>query len=376
MPEEKLLAPRPQWVVRQIITGQQISKGLTMEPIERRRLGETKAMVTKLGFGGAGIGDLTEKLKEDQAQAILQAAWDGGIRYFDTSPFYGSGKSEHRMGTFLRQQPRSEFVLSSKVGRVFHAPKSASHVTFETRHKPTAFVGALPFEFYYDYSYDGIMRSYEDSLQRLSLSSIDMLLIHDLDFWFHTTEPLVTAYLTQLASSGWRALEELRRSGAIKGVGAGINEVGMIPRFLDRVDLDFFLVALSYNLLDQGVLDKELPRCAEAGVGIIGGAIFASGILASGPVAGATYNYDPATPEILEKTRRIEAVCQRHNTPLSAAAMQFPLAHPLVAAIIPGAIRPEQVEKNLQLLQHPIPAQLWTELKDEGLLAAHAPTPA
>jgi D-threo-aldose 1-dehydrogenase len=219
------------------------------------------------------------------------------------------------------------------------------------------------------------MRSYEDSLQRLSLPSIDLLLIHDLDFRFYKTESLVGAYLTQLATSGWRALEELRHSGEIRGVGAGINEVGMIPRFLDMVDLDFFLVALYYNLLDQDILDEDLPRCAEAGVGIIGGAIFASGILATGAVEGAYYDYAPATPEIMEKTRRIEAVCRRHNTPLAAAAMQFPLAHPLIAAIIPGAIRPQQVEKNLQLLQHPIPAQLWSDLKDEGLLPPHAPTP-
>lgn len=341
-----------------------------MEPIERRTLGQTSALVTKLGLGGAGLGDLTEVLAEEQAQRILQAAWEGGIRFYDTSPFYGHGKSEHRVGTFLRQQPRSEFVLSTKIGRVFHAPKNGS------RPKPSQFVGALPFDFYYDYSYDGIMRSYEDSLQRLSLPSIDLLLIHDLDFWFHQTEPLVTAYLSQLATSGWRALQELRDSGAIKGVGAGINEVGMIPRFLDLVDLDFFLVALSYNLLDQGVLDEELPRCAEAGVGIIGGAIFSSGILASGAVEGATYKYEPASPEIMQKTRRIETVCRRYETPLAAAAMQFPLAHPLVAAIIPGAIRPEHVEKNLQLLRHPIPAQLWSDLKDEGLLPAHAPVPA
>ncbi len=342
-----------------------------MEPIERRTLGKTDVALTQLGLGGAGLGDLVEILDENQAQAILQAAWEGGIRYFDTSPFYGHGKSEHRMGHFLRQQPRAEFVVSTKVGRVLRAPGR-----WQQRGAPSLFAGALPFEFYFDYSYDGIMRSYEDSLQRLSLPSIDLLLIHDLDFGFHKTEARVNAYLYQLATSGWRALEELRRSGAIRGVGAGINEVGMIPRFLDLAELDFFLVALSYNLLDQGVLDEELPRCAEAGVGIVGGAIFASGILASGPVEGAFYNYAPATPEILEKTRRIEAICQRHNTPLAAAAMQFPLAHPLVAAIIPGAIRPEQVARNLQLLRHPIPPQLWADLKAEGLLPAHAPTPA
>lgn len=346
-----------------------------MEPIERRQLGETSAVVTKLGLGGAGIGDLTEVLDEETAQQILQAAWDGGIRYYDTSPFYGHGKSEHRLGYFLRQQPRDEFVISTKVGRVFRAPPPGPDGRFQPRQEPF-FVGALPFEFYFDYSYDGIMRSFEDSLQRLGLTSVDLLLIHDLDFWFHRTEGLVTAYMTQLATSGWRALEELRSSGAIKGVGAGINEVGLIPRFLDRVDLDFFLVALSYNLLDQGVLAEDLPRCAEAGVGIVGGAIFASGILATGPVEGAYHNYGPASPEILEKTRRIQAVCQRHDTPMAAAAVQFPLAHPLVAAIIPGAIRPAHVAKNLELLRYPIPAQLWADLKEEGLLASNAPTPA
>lgn len=346
-----------------------------MEPIELKTLAETEAVVTKLGLGGAGLGDLAEILDEDLAQQVLQAAWDGGIRFFDTSPFYGSGKSEHRMGHFLRQQPRAEFVISTKVGRVFRAPAAGSNGGLQPRGEPTSFAGALPFEFYYDYSYDGIMRSYEDSLQRLGLSSIDLLLIHDLDFWFHKTEPLVTAYLAQLATSGWRALEELRSSGAIKGVGAGINQVGMIPRFLDLVDLDFFLVALTYNLLDQGSLAEEFPRCAKAGVGIVGGAIFASGILATGPVEGATFNYEPATPEMLEKTRRIEAVCRAHDTPLAAAAMQFPLAHPLVAAIIPGAIRPAHVENNLKLLQHSIPPQLWSDLKAEDLLPADAPTP-
>jgi D-threo-aldose 1-dehydrogenase len=343
---------------------------MTEEPIERRQLGKTGVQVTKLGLGGAGIGDLTEKLDERTAQAVLEAAWDGGIRYFDTSPYYGHGKSEHRLGHFLRQQSRSEFVVSTKVGRVLRAAPIAA------QRRPSSFVGALPFEFRYDYSYDGIMRSYEDSLQRLSLATIDLLLIHDLDFWHHKTDALVSAYLVQLATSGWRALEELRRSSAIQAVGAGINEVGMIPRFLDLIDLDFFLVALTYNLLDQGVLDDELRRCAEAGVGIVGGAIFASGILATGPVAGAYHNYALASPEILEKTRRIEAICRKHGTPLAAAAMQFPLAHPLVAAIIPGAIRAEQVETNLQLLRYPIPAQLWADLKEAGLLASHAPTPA
>jgi D-threo-aldose 1-dehydrogenase len=348
-----------------------------MEEIEKRNLGKTSAAVSKLGFGGAGLGELSQKISEDQAQRVLQAAWDGGVRYFDTSPFYGCGQSEHRVGHFLRQQPRSEFIISTKVGRVLKAPRDLETFdgSFMLGEQKFSWKGGLPFEFEYDYSYDGIMRSYEDSLQRLGLPSVDLLLIHDLDFLFHQTEARVNAYLAELATSGWRALSELRSSGRIRGVGAGINELGMIPRMLDVVDLDFFLVALSYNLLDLSSLEKEFPLCAKRNVGVVAGAVYASGILATGPVKGALYNYAPASEEVLEKTRRMESVCQRHRTPLAAAALQFPLAHPLVASIVPGAIAPEQVAETIQRLRHPIPAALWSELKGEGLLPADAPTP-
>ncbi len=340
-----------------------------MSELQTRKIGRTPAQVTRLGFGSAPLGDLFVAISEEKAQQTLQAAWNAGVRYFDTAPYYGYGKSEHRVGHFLRQQPRQDFVISTKIGRVFHAPRDLA--TFDKGQ----WADGLPFEFRYDYTYDGIMRSYEDSLHRLGLPSVDMLLIHDLDFWFHQTDARVSAYLAQLFTSGWRALDELRSSKQIKGIGAGINELGMMPRFLDLVDLDFFLVASPYNLLTQDVLDKEFPLCAERGVEIVIGAVFASGILATGAVPGAKFAYSPASPEILEKTRRIEAVCQRHNTPLPAAAMQFLLAHPIVAAIIPGAIAPEQVETNVKLLQHPIPSALWAELKSEGLLREDAPTP-
>ena len=340
-----------------------------MSNIETRKIGKSDAIVTELGLGGAPLGDLFEKMSEEDAQLTLQAAWDSGIRYFDTAPFYGYGKSEHRVGHFLRQQPRGDFVLSTKVGRVLKPTRDLEN--FEKG----SWTGGLPFDVVFDYSYDGIMRSYEDSLQRLGLISVDVLLIHDLDFWFHQKEAKVNAYLNELSTSGWRAIEELRSGGQIKGIGAGINELGMIPRFLDMVDLDFFIVALPYTLLDQEVLNEEFPRCVEHGAGVVIGAVFASGILATGPVEGARYAYAPATEEILEKTRRIEAVCQRHNTPLGAAAMQFPLAHPIVAAIIPGALEPGHVETNVKLYRHPIPAALWAELKAEGLLREDAPTP-
>ena len=340
-----------------------------MNNILQREIGRTGTYVTEFGLGTAPLGDLFELLNEDTAQGVLQAAWDVGVRFYDTSPFYGSGKSEHRVGHFLRQKPRDEFILSTKVGRVFHPAHSPA--TFE----PGPFTGALPFEFTVDYSYDGIMRSYEDSLQRLSLPTIDLLVIHDLDFYFYETEARVNAYLTQLFTSGWRALDELRRHGLVKGIGAGINELGMIPRFLDLVELDFFLVAYGYNLLTQAMLEEEFLLCEQRGISIIVGAVFASGILATGAVPGARYFYAPASPEMMEKTNRIEQICGRFQTPLPCAALQLLLANPIVAAIIPGAIEAAHVQSNFELLQRPVPAELWSALKSEGLLREDAPTP-
>jgi D-threo-aldose 1-dehydrogenase len=340
-----------------------------MSEIATRKIGKSSQSVTELGFGTAPLGDLFVRVPEAQAQQILQAAWDGGIRYYDTSPFYGYGKSEHRLGTFLRQQPRDEFVVSTKVGRVFRAP--ADPRQFD----PKFWADPLPFDFSFDYSYDGIMRSFEDSLQRLSLNRIDMLLIHDLDDMFHQSDEAIAACLAQLYSSGWRALDEMRRAGVIQAIGAGINRAHMMPRFLDLVDLDFFIVAMPYTLLDQEVLDGIFPRCQEENVGVVIGAPFASGILATGPTADARYAYEPATEEMLEKTRRIQTVCQRHDTPLATAALQFPLAHPLVAAIIPGALETAHVNANVDGVSREIPAALWAELKSEGLIREDAPSP-
>ena len=325
--------------------------------------------LSSLGFGGAPLGELFDPVDETQAQATLQAAWDAGIRYYDTAPFYGYGKSEHRLGHFLRQQQRKDFVLSTKVGRVLKATRNPD--SFDKGF----WIGGLPFDYYFDYGYDGIMRSWEDSLQRLGLNSIDLLLIHDLDSFFHDSEQRFSAHLNRLITSGFRALDELRSQGLIKGIGAGLNRMGALPRLLDAVDLDFCIVAMPYTLLDQEVLDEEFPLCVERDVRIVIGAVFASGILASGPVAGARYAYDTASPEGLEKTRRIQAVCQRHKVPLSAAAMQFPLGHPLVSAIIPGAIEPGHIETNAGWFQQAIPADLWADLKAEGLLREDAPTP-
>src|ERR1700720_2135394 len=340
-----------------------------MAPLARRRLGPTQVEVTQLGFGGAGLGDLFEVIPEAQAVATLQAAWDAGIRYYDTAPWYGLTQSEHRFGRALYRQPRRDFVLSTKVGRTMHAVHHAE--TYDRGF----WSGGLPFQVRSDYSYDGVMRSFEDSLQRLGLPRIDLLLIHDLDIQYHQTCKRVEALLTELHNGGARALAELKAVGRIGGFGAGINELGMIPRFLDLIDVDFFLVALPYTLLDQQVLDSEFPRCAEKGIGFVIGAGVASGILATGAVQGARYAYLPATPEMLAKVARIGAVCARHGVPLAAAALQFPLGHPSVASVIPGGLSPENGRQKVGAFRHVIPSALWTELKHEGMLRADAPTP-
>jgi D-threo-aldose 1-dehydrogenase len=340
-----------------------------MDPLARRKLGRTEVEVTQLGLGGAGLGDLFEIVEDRDAEATLHAAWDAGIRYYDTSPWYGRGQSEHRFGRALYRRPRADYVLSTKVGRLFRAVHDAEH--FEHGF----WRGGLTFRHRFDYSYDGVMRSFEDSLQRLGLPRIDLLLVHDLDIPHHGSDASVSAYLTELHNGGWRALTELKEAGLIRGIGAGINERDMIPRLLDLLDLDFFLVAMPYTLLDNDVLDSEFPLCVARNVGVVIGAPFASGVLVTGAVQGARYRYAEATPEIIARVKRIEAVCERHDVPLAAAALQFPLGHPSVAAVIPGALLPEHVNRNVAAFRHAIPAALWAELKYAGLLREDAPVP-
>ena len=344
--------------------------GAALPPLKRRQLGRANVSVTELGLGTAPLGDLFDRVEDDEAAAVIGAAWDGGVGYFDTSPWYGRGQAEHRVGRALYRKPRNEFVISTKIGRVLRRPLKSG--PFDRGQ----WIGGLDFETVFDYGYDGVMRSFEDSLQRLGINSIDLLLVHDLDVWSHRSQASVDSYFVQLATSGWRALDELRSQGIIKGIGAGFNTMGTIPRFLDLFDIDFFLLAMRYTLLEQDVLDSEFPLCAERGVGVVIGGGYNSGILATGAVPGAMYNYELAGPAILERVRKIERVCARYRVPLPAAALQFPLGHPIVASIIPGAISHAQVEQNLAAFRHPIPASLWTELKDEKLIRADAPVPS
>ena len=312
---------------------------------------------------------MREILPEAQAAATLEAAHAAGIGYFDTSPWYGNGKSELRFGHVLRTKPRNSFVLSTKVGRVHVRPADP-----DTYRHP-GWAGGLPFEPRFDYTRDGVLKSYETSLARLGLNRVEALLIHDLDLRFHKSEEGVAARLAELdAGGGYRALADLKARGEIAAIGAGINLVGMIPRFLERFALDFFLVAMPYTLLDQEGLD-ELEMCAERGISVVIGAPYASGILVRGPRPGALYRYAPAAPEIIAKAQRIADVCERHGVPLATAALQFPLGHSSVVSVIPGPVAAQEVHGNLAAMRRDIPDALWAELEAEGLIRQGTPTP-
>ncbi len=337
-----------------------------MNPTKKRKLGRTKVELTQFGYGAAPLGELFVRVSEEDSTATMQSLWKHGVRYFDTAPLYGFGLSEHRVGSFLFQKLPHEFVISTKVGRILRAPEDKANF------KPPIFLGGLPFDHVFDYTYDGIMRSFEDSLQRLRLTSIDLLVIHDLELCHHGER--LQLHLDQLSDSGWRALDNLRSTGNIRAIGSGINERGAIPRFLQRFDIEFFVLSWPYTLLYQDALE-ELMLCEERNVGVILATVFNSGILVTGPIKGAKYNYEDAPAKIVERVSRIERVCRSHNVSMAAAALQFPLAHPCVASVIPGALHPRQVEQNVGYFQEQIPSGLWADLKSEKLIQKDAPTP-
>ncbi len=325
--------------------------------------------LTVLGFGGAPLGNLYRPIPEAVAQATLDAAFAAGIRLFDTAPLYGLGLSEERYGKALARWGRDEIVLSTKIGRVLTdcPPEQVPE---------TIFFDIPNRRFGYDYSYDGVMRSYEDSLQRLGTERIDILLVHDVDVWTHGTREASDARIREVMDGGYKAMEALRACGDIKAIGVGVNEWDICERMAGLGDFDCFLLAGRYTLLEQEALDSFLPLCVERGIGIILGGPYNSGILATGPVEGAMYNYNPAPPEILDRARRLEAVCESHGVRLVEAALHFVLAHPAIVSVIPGAAAPAEVERNLEILSASLPAALWDDLKGEKLLRGDAPVPA
>ena len=330
------------------------------------RLGNGGLVFTELGFGTGPIGNLYRAISDQDAHDTMTAAWDAGMRYFDTAPLYGLGQSETRLNRVLRG--RDGYLISSKVGRLLR-PCRAGEVHegqgkwFEVPNR----IGV------YDYSYDGVMRSVAFSLERLGIDRIDILYAHDLDLFTHKTAEVLDSYREAFMAGGYRALLALRDQGVIKAFGAGINEWEQCQWLAERGDFDLFLLAGRYTLLEQASLTSFLPLCQARGIGIVIGGPYNSGVLATGARPGAFYNYDPAPDWVLQRVARIETVCKAHNVRLVDAAFQFPLRHPAVVSIIPGAQSVAEVQANVRAANATIPADLWADLKAQGLLRADAP---
>ncbi len=322
---------------------------------------------TEIGFGAAPIGNLYRPVTEAQVDALLDIAWEAGIRYFDTAPLYGLGLSETRLNRFLRGKPRDSYVLSTKVGRLLRPCPPDQHTGvgkwFDVPARQEV----------YDYSYDGTMRSLDFSLERLGTHRVDILYAHDLDIFTHGSQQALDQRLADFMEGGYRALCDLRDQGVIGAFGAGINEWRPAQWLAERGDFDLFLLAGRYTLLEQEALQSFLPLCEAKGIGIVIGGPYNSGILATGPRPGAFYNYDPAPPEILARVGRLQKVCARHGTRLVDAAFQFPLRHPAVVSVIPGGQGVAEMESNLQAAAADLPPALWQDLRDEGLIQPDAP---
>ncbi len=326
--------------------------------------------LTRMGFGGAPLGNLYRKVSDEDAQAALHAAYDAGVRFFDTAPQYGLGRSEHRFGEAIKRFGRENIQLSTKIGRLL-LDCEPHEVT------PEAFVDVPQKRIVFDYTYDGVMRSYEASRQRIGVANSDILLVHDVCVFSQGSQEISDAKVRELFDGGgYKALTELRDAGEIGAIGAGVNEWQVCEKLLGLGDFDGFLLAGRYTLLEQEALDSFLPLCEQRDVGIILGGPYNSGILATGAVPGAKYNYADAPENILNRVRKIEAVCAAHHTPLIAAALQFVLGHPCVKTVVPGAVNASEVKSNVALLERDIPQGLWSDLRSEGLIRSDAPLPS
>lgn len=319
-----------------------------MNPAERVPLGRTGLEVTRLGLGTAPLGGMYEAVSDEEGRAVVDAAWTAGLRFFDTAPLYGSGQAERRLGGYLRQRPRDEFALATKVGRLLRAdaPPDPGEI----------YVGAPPLHPVFDFSEEATLTSLRESLERLGLDRVDVLHIHDPDR--HHDEAIAGAY---------RALDRLRAEGRVRAVGAGMNQAAMLARFAREARFDCFLLAGRFTLLDQSGLDDLLPLCLRQGIAVIAGGPFNSGILAD-PRPGTHYNYAPAPPELIERALRLAEVCDRHGVPLAAAAVQFPLRHPAVASVLVGARSVAEVEEDVRLFRWEVPDELWADLRSSGLV--------
>lgn len=333
----------------------------------KRRVGKTSLEVGEIGVGCGTLGNLYREVSDEMAEAVIDTAWGAGLRYFDTAPFYGLGLSETRVGSVLSQYPRDEYVLSTKVGKLLHPAEPAA--------ERYGFINAMPNDITYDYSYDGIMRSVEGSLERLGIGRIDILFMHDIGRFTHGDEN--EHHFPIAMDGGYKALDELRSSGAISAFGLGVNEVEVCVDAMQFGHWDCFLLAGRYTLLEQGGLHDFLPACVDAGTSIVLGGAYNSGILATGTRRGGTiyYDYGEAPQDVIDRVSAMEDVCDEFDVPLIAAALQFPLAHPAVCCVIPGMGNPKRIAQTLGFYELEIPAEFWATLKERELIAADCPVP-
>lgn len=337
-----------------------------MQPQEKNKFGRSDLEVSAFGFGTAPVGNIFEEIDEKTSDEMFQVAWDSGVRFYDTAPMYGHGLSEYRTGYSLRWKNRSDFVLSSKVGRLLHPARKE-----DINYAPWTNAGRFEVEF--NYSYDATMRSVDDSLQRMGLESIDILYIHDIDKFTRGDEQ---PEVFETAMNGaWRALSKLRDERVVKAIGVGVNEWEVCQDALEQRDFDCFLLAGRYTLLEQEALDTFLPLCEQRNASVVVGGGFNSGILATGAKDGAKYNYSPAPETIKRRVQAIESVCKEFQVPLPAAALQFVVAHPAVPTFMAGTRTVKQLKQNIAWFSHPIPSEFWTALKLKRLIREDAPTP-
>jgi D-threo-aldose 1-dehydrogenase len=326
---------------------------------QRRRLGRSGVSVSPLGFGGNALSNLYAVVAESQAREAVTASYAAGVRYFDTAPLYGHGLGEHRLGQALRDFPRDSYVLSTKVGRLLrpHGPVAPAK---PTPRQGGIFIDELPFAPVFDYSSDGIRRSVEDSLQRLGTNRLDVALIHDIDRWTHGDN--YEARLAEVLRATLPALQRCKDEGLIAAIGAGVNDIEACRRLVDCGAVDCFMLAGRYTLLERDDCTELFARCRDRGIAILAAAPFNSGILATGATPDARYNYLPAPPRIVERVAALERLCAKHGVSLAAAALQFPLRHPVVASVVAGCRSRAEAQQSLVLLHEPIPMAFWSEL--------------
>ena len=329
--------------------------------MQKRQIGTTGLSVTEYSFGTAALGGLYRACPRETAMETLAAAWDAGLRYFDTAPYYGLGLAERRTGDFLRDKPRDSYVLSTKVGRLLRPVPDRDIPDY-------SYVDPLPFDVDYDYGYDAIMRSVEFSHARLGLNRIDVLYVHDIGAYTHGAARNRVLF-AQLMDSGLKALDELKSSGVISAYGLGVNEVPVCLEVMRRADIDCILLAGRYTLLDRSAVAELLPLCEKKNTSLVVGGVFNSGILATGPVAGSHFDYMPATDEVLGKVAAMEEIARANGLPLAGPAIQFPLQSPMVASVLLGTARPSSLVRNMELTQPRLQPQDFAAYEPHTLVA-------